>query len=85
MSIWPGKCFFTLLGPRRVIAVVLVRQVRQHHGLDVGACRHLPDDGNGHMSLRRLPHDAGLLGKGHGLPTIVIDHLLHPILAQRGF
>jgi len=38
-----GKVFLHLLGPRRVIAVTLVRQVRQYHGLDIGACGHLPD------------------------------------------
>jgi len=38
-----GKVFLHFLGPRRVITVALVRQVRQHHGLDVGGCGHLPD------------------------------------------
>ena len=36
-------------------------------------------------SLRRLPHDAGLLRRGHGLPATVIGHLLHPALARRCF
>ena len=37
------------------------------------------------MPLGHLTHDAGLLGRGHGLPATVIGHLFHPALARRGF
>lgn len=80
------ELFFHLLGPWRVIVSTgPLGQVRKHHGLDVGACGHLPDDVQGHMFLRRLPHNAGLLGRDHGLPATVVYHLLHPTLARRGF
>jgi hypothetical protein len=55
-----GKVFLYLLGLWHVIAVSLVRQVRQDDGLDIGACGHLPDHLQGHMSLGHLPHDAGI-------------------------
>src|SRR5262249_15933081 len=57
-----GKMFLPLLGPWRVIVSTdTLGQVRQHQGLDVGACRHLSHDLEAHMSLGGLPLRARLL------------------------
>jgi hypothetical protein len=37
------------------------------------------------MLVGHLPHDASLLGSGHGFPATIIGHLLHAALARRCF
>src|SRR5262245_57346792 len=59
--------------------------MRQHHGLDLGACRHRRDLVQTHVTLSSLSHDAFLLCGSHGLPATVFDHHLLPILARRRF
>src|SRR5262249_9482133 len=81
-----GKVFVYLHGPRRIVLCTdPLGQMRQHHGLDGGACRHRRDIVQTHVTLSSLSHDAFLLCGSHGLPATVFDHHLLPILARRSF
>src|SRR5262249_48059261 len=61
------------------IVVGLCRQVGQHHGVNTGARRHLPDVVRAQMSRGHLLFNTDLLVGGHYLPLTGLDQQSHTL------